>query len=103
LRVLSSLIFSGTRVAFFFSVARKYQSQVTTRAATNPGAMSFRLPALGSAAIGVPPRAKRVQVPRRRLPVQGYDEPVQSVKIIHVNQNLGTPVTPTRPAQVPCV
>jgi hypothetical protein len=54
---------------------------------------------LGGVAIGIPPRAKKVQVPRRRLPILYLEESVQAVKIIHLNQNLGTSVPEAQPVQ----
>ena len=54
---------------------------------------------MGGILIGIPPRAKKVQMPRRRVPILHLEEAAEPVKIRHISQNLGTPVPATQPVQ----
>jgi hypothetical protein len=82
-------------------VAKKYQTQVVANRAPNDSRANVRPALHTSGIIGIPPRAKKIQVPRRRLPIFCVDEPAQSVKIRHTSQNLGSPATVSQPAQSP--
>jgi hypothetical protein len=83
-------------------VARKYHplfaSQGAFQGAADPVAMNMHMTMFPIPRMGVPSRPKKVRIPRRRVPVTGFAEPIQSVKIIHANQNLDTRVAETQPA-----
>jgi hypothetical protein len=99
----SAPIFFWHTICVTLGVAKKYHPQNFIKGPANGAVMNMRLAMYSAAGMGVPPRAKRVHIPRRRLPVVGFTEPVQAVKIIHAIQNLGSPVTGTQPAQSPRV
>jgi hypothetical protein len=80
-------------------VAKKFHAQAFVQSAPETAGTSLRLTALQFAAIGVPPRAKRIYQPRRRLQIEGFNEIVQPVKIRHVRQNLGSIVSEIRRVQ----
>jgi len=69
------------------------------RGVPDAAALNVRVTALQFAAIGVPPRAKRIHQPRRRLQIEGFSDIVQPVIIRHVRQNVGSVVSETRPVQ----
>ena len=71
-----------------FRVARKYHPQVYANGMMEAAVMNVRPAMFPPSIIGVPPRAKRVQVPRRRLYVVGAVETPMPVKIVHAVQNL---------------
>ena len=80
-------------------MARKYHPQTIVKAVASAPVMNLRMAMFNAAGINAPPRAKRVHVPRRRLTVMGFAEPVQAVKIIHLGQNLGSPALEPKPVQ----
>lgn len=82
-------------------VAKKYHTQVVANGAPNDSRTNVRPALHTSGIIGIPPRAKKIQVPRRRLPIFCVDEPAQAVKIRHTSQNLGSTATTSQPAQSP--
>lgn len=84
-------------------VAKKYQTQNLVRGASEIAAMNFRLPLVSSANTVVPPRAKKVHVPRRRLEIVSFPEAAHPVKIIHAVPNLGSFQPGLQPAQSQCV
>ena len=66
-------------------------------------AMNLRMATMQLAGLRIPPRVRTVPVLRRRLPVTMLAEAAQPVVIRHTSQNLGSPVTETRPTQSPRV
>jgi hypothetical protein len=100
--VMGLVIFLWHMSCIIFSVAKKYLSQIVAKNTPNDSRANVR-PALHTSGIiiGIPPRAKKIQVPRRRLPIFCVDEPAQSVKIRHTSQNLGSPATASQPTQSP--
>ena len=87
-------------------VAKKYQTQNLVRGASEIAAMNIRLPIVPSGNTGntvIPPRAKKVHVPRRRLEIVSFPEAVQSVKIIHTVQKLDTLLPDLQPVQSQCI
>jgi hypothetical protein len=87
-------------------VARKFHAQGFAQSPATAATMSLRMASFQLAAIGAPPRARRVHQPRQRLQVQGFIEAVQPVKIRHASQNVGSvvskavPVSETLPVQI---
>ena len=65
--------------------------------------MNIRLPIVPSGNTVIPPRAKKVHVPRRRLEIVSFPEAVQSVKIIHTAPKMDTLLPSLQPAQSQCV
>ena len=80
-------------------MAKKYQTQYFVGGATELVASNVRLPINPISYIGVPPRAKKVHMPRRRLPVISFPEAVCPVKIVHAAKNQDTVLPETQPAQ----
>lgn len=73
------------------------------RNAADSAAMNLRMATMQLAGLRIPPRVRTVPVLRRRLPVTMISESAQPVIIRHVSQNLGSPVSETRPPQSPRV
>ena len=82
-----------------FSVAKKYQTQYFVNGAAEIVTSNVRLPINPISYIGVPPRAKKVHVPRRRLPVISFPEAACPVKIVHAVKKLDTSIPDTQTAQ----
>ena len=93
----------GTRVALVYFVAKKFHAPGLVRNAADSAAMNLRMATLQLSGLRVPPRIRTVPNLRRRLPVTAISEPPQPVIIRHVGQNLGSPVSETRPPQSPRV
>ena len=65
-------------------------------------AINLRMAKIQLAGLRVPPRARKVPVVRRRLPVTMFPDAVQPVIIRHTLQNLGSPaVSEIQPSQSP--
>jgi hypothetical protein len=90
--------FSGTRVATFLFVARKYYNAGMMRPVVEAAAMNLQT-ASPLAGIRVPPRVRKIPALRRRLPIVMAPEFVQSVIIRHAGQNLGSVVGEPQPLQ----
>ena len=82
-----------------FFVAKKYQTQYFVNGGTEFVASHVRLPMNPISYIGVPPRAKKVHVPRRRLPVISFPEAACPVKIVHSVQKSDNVLPDTQPTQ----
>ena len=73
------------------------------RNAADGAAMNLRMATMQLAGLRIPPRARTVPMLRRRLPVVFVSESARPVKMRHVSQNLGSPVSGTQPIQSPRV
>lgn len=80
-------------------MAKKFHTQNVMRSNAEITATNVRVPFYPTGNTGVPPRAKRIHVPRRRLEIISFPEAVQTVKIVHTGQNLDTPRRGMQPAQ----
>lgn len=84
-------------------MAKKYQTQSLVKSASEIAAMNARLPMMSSGNMVLPPRAKKVHVPRRRLEIVSFPEAAQPVKIIHTVPKMDIPIRGLQPVQSPCV
>lgn len=73
------------------------------RNAADRAATNLRMATMQLAGMRVPPRVRTVPMLRQRLLVTFVSESAQPVKIRHTSQNVGSPVTETRPTQSPRV
>jgi len=85
-------------------MARKLQVQECSRVDVAIAAINLRMATIQLAGLRVPPRARKIQTVRRRLPVTILSEPPQTVIIRHALQNLGSAiVSEIQPSQSPRV
>lgn len=73
------------------------------RNAADNAAMNLRMVTMQLAGLRIPPRVRTVPRLRQRLPVTFVSKSAQPVKIRHSSQNVGSPITETRPTQNPRV
>ena len=67
--------------------------------AENAVLMTLRMAATPLAGVRVPPHARKIPTVRRRLPITIFPLDPQPVVIRHAFQNVGSPVSETRPTQ----
>jgi hypothetical protein len=84
-------------------VAKKFHTQNFVKGTAEIAVANVRMPVYPTGNTAVPPRAKKIHVPRRRLEIVSFPEAVHSVKIIHTSQNLDTSKRGMQPAQSQCV
>jgi hypothetical protein len=82
-------------------VAKKFHVSGQLRNAADIAALNLRMATMQLGGMRVPPRARTVPSVRRRVLVTMVTESAQSVIIRHASQNLGSPVSETRPIQSP--
>ena len=73
------------------------------RNATDNAAMNLRMATMQLAGLRIPPRVRTVPRVRQRVPVVFVSASTRPVKIRHTSQNVGNPITETRPTQNPRV
>jgi len=86
-----------------FFVARKFHASGLVRNAADNAAMNLRMATMQLAGLRIPPRVRTVPRVRQRLPVAFVSASAQPVKIRHTSQNVGSPISETRPTQNPRV
>jgi hypothetical protein len=80
-------------------VAKKFHSPGISPTAAQIAAIHSRLAAIQLTGLRLPSRVRKVASVRRRLPVTMTSQPAHAVKIRQILQNLGSPVSETRPVQ----
>lgn len=95
-------LFWHTSCVSFF-VAKKFHALGMVLNASDNAAMNLRMAMMQLRGVRIPPRVRTVPMLRQRLPVTFVSETVQPVIMRHLGQNLGSPVTGTRPSQSPRV
>lgn len=80
-------------------MARKFHTPDVSPTTAQIAAINLRLAAIQLAGLRLPARAPRLQPVRRLLPVTMNSALAYPVKIRHVLQNLGSPVSETQPLQ----
>ena len=100
---LAGVIFLWHASCDTFLVARKFHASGMVRSATDNAAMNLRMATMQLAGLRLPPRVRTVPRLRQRLPVVFVSESALPVKIRHTSQNVGSPISETRPTQNPRV
>jgi len=100
-RVGVIFLWHATCNAFF--VARKFHASGMVRNATDNAAMNLRMATMQLAGLRIPPRVRTVPRVRQRVPVVFVSASTRPVKIRHTSQNVGSPISETRPTQNPRV
>ena len=82
-------------------MARKNHQFKTARPAAQVAAMNLQSVMNHISSVRLPPRLKKPAPPRRRIAIVMVGASPETVKIRHVFQNLGSPLTEIRPTQSP--